>query len=245
MLTDFIDRRTANVYGIYGHLGGGKTLTAVEIILFSLSLGWKVSTNIRVFHISRFQENYQFIEDFAEVDFWSLPVGAPRGSSDTFRSCIVIDECAEFFDQYSSNSPQVKKFLSWLRHSSKRGQFVFLIVQQPEFIAKSLRLLINKWICCLDMYQLRLPFLHIRPPFCGDFVARRILDKWGNVISSGFNLVNKKDVGFYYSTSQSIALAGRQGEDDTVPTSKPPLPLQQSLFFFGLLFIYFVLYLSF
>ena len=29
MLQDFIDKKTANVYGIFGNLGGGKSMTAV------------------------------------------------------------------------------------------------------------------------------------------------------------------------------------------------------------------------
>ena len=240
MLVDFIDKRTANVYGIYGHLGGGKTLTAVELSLDFLRLGWSVTSNIQLFHVDRYKDKYQFVPDMSEVDFWKLPVGAPRGSASKYRSVIVIDECAEFFDQYSSQSPQVRNFLSWLRHSSKRGQFVFLIVQQPEFIAKSLRLLINKWIVCLDLEQARLPVLKIHPPFCRDFVARRIFDKFGNCLSRGLSLCNKRDIGFFYSTSQSIALAGR-GDDDMEVSSKRPLPCQQSLFILGLVYVYYLL----
>ena len=241
MLIDFIDKRTANVYGIYGHLGGGKTLTAVELSVGFLRLGWSVTSNIQLLNLNRLSVRYQFIEDFSSVDFWSLPCGAPRGSENPFRSVIVVDECAEFFDQYSSQSPQVRSFLSWLRHSSKRGQFVFLIVQQPEFIAKSLRLLINKWISCLDLEQARLPVLKIHPPFCSSFVARRVFDKWGNCISRGLSLAHKKDIGFYYNTSQSIALAGR-GQDFLEKSSKPPLPMQQSLFFFGFLYLLWILF---
>ena len=241
MLIDQIDKRTANVYGIYGHLGGGKTLTAVELMVDFLRLGWAVTTNIQLFHLGRLSERYRYIDDFANVDFWTLPVGAPRGSESKYRSVIVVDECAEFFDQYSSTSPQVKSFLSWLRHSSKRGQFVFLIVQQPEFIAKSLRLLINKWIVCLDLEQARLPILKIHAPFCRPFVARRVFDKWGNCISTGLSLANKVDVGWYYSTSQSIALAGR-GDCDNGVAVKRALPYQQTIFFLGLLYIWWLLY---
>lgn len=240
MLIDFIDKRTANVYGIYGHLGGGKTLTAVELSVGFLRMGWKVTSNIEMFNLGRSAALYTFIKDFATVDCWKLPCGAPRGSDDPMRSVIVVDECAEFFDQYSSTSPQVKTFLSWLRHSSKRGQFVFLIVQQPEFIAKSLRLLINKWIVCLDLDQARLPVLKIHPPFCGSFVARRVFDKYGNCISRGLSLAHKKDVGYYYNTAQSIALAGR-GDDLTTRPPRPPMPMQQSLFFFGFCYLLWIL----
>ena len=222
MLGDNIDLRTANVYGIYGHLGGGKSLTAVELTLYFLRLGFTVVSNIEVYHTVGYKGRFEFVEDFFTVDFWKLPCGAPRGSPDSFRSVIIIDECAEFFDQYSSGSPFVKQFLSWLRHSSKRGQFVFLIVQRPEFINKSLRLLINKWVVCIDMEQFRLPFFRCRIPFTRRYVWRRIFDKYGNLISRGWNFADKYEIGWYYNTAQSIALKGRENDYKT-ENSKPPL----------------------
>lgn len=236
MLVDYIDRRSANVYGIYGHLGGGKSLTAVELSLNFLRLGWSVTSNILIRSKS---PKYRFIEDFQDVDFWSLPCGAPRGSDDPYRSVIVVDECAEFFDQYSSNSPYLKQFLSWLRHSSKRGQFVFLIVQKPEFISKSLRLLINKWIVCDDMEQFRLPYFKCRIPFTKGYVARRIFDRYGNLLSRGFNFASKSDIGRFYDTSQSIAIQGRQND---FITSLPP-PKAPSLLPFYLIAILYVLFI--
>lgn len=236
MLVDYIDRRSANVYGIYGHLGGGKSLTAVELSLNFLRLGWSVTSNILIRSKS---PKYRFIEDFQDVDFWSLPCGAPRGSDDPYRSVIVVDECAEFFDQYSSNSPYLKSFLSWLRHSSKRGQFVFLIVQKPEFISKSLRLLINKWIVCDDMEQFRLPYFKCRIPFTKGYVARRIFDRYGNLLSRGFNFASKSDIGRFYDTSQSIAIQGRQND---FITSLPP-PKAPSLLPFYLIAILYVLFI--
>lgn len=235
MITDFI-ADTANVYGIYGHLGGGKSLTAVEIAVWALRKGWTVVSNIELFHVEHFSGQYVFLRDLDGVDFWQLPCGAPRGSPDPFRVCIVIDECAEFFDQFSSRSPVLTAFLSWLRHSSKRGQNVFLIVQQPEFIAKSLRLLVNKWICCVDMAQFRLPMLRLKIPFTSHLVWRRMIDKYGNLISRGFNMADKMMIGYYYNTAQSIATAGR-GVDYRSNYSAP-IP---SLFGFFLLIFIFVL----
>lgn len=212
MLYDYIDTKVANVYGIYGNLGGGKSLTAVDLSIYFLGLGWTVTSNIYMFNLPKKCKNgkYTFVQDFENTDFWELPCGAPRGSPDSFRSVIVIDEVAEFFDQYSSGSQSAKRFLSWLRHSSKRGQFVFLIVQKPEFINKSLRLLIQKWVVCDDMYQTRIPVLKVRLPFCSQFVARRIFDKYGNLLSRGFNFANKNVIGRFYDTAQSIALEGRK-----------------------------------
>lgn len=220
MITDFIDLRTANVYGIYGHLGGGKTLTAVEIAIFFLRQGFTVCSNIALRNIDGLPGRFDYVEDFAMQDFWKLPCGAPRGSPSRFRTAIVVDECAEFFDQYSSNSPFVKNFLSWLRHSSKRGQFVFLIVQQPEFIAKSLRLLVNKWIVCTDMAQFRLPVIRATVPGCSGFVWRRLFDRYGNLISRGFNFADKRKIGRFYDTSQSIAVLGRRADFEEPPENR-------------------------
>ena len=211
-------------------------MTAVELSLNFLRLGWSVTSNILIRSKS---PKYRFIEDFQDVDFWSLPCGAPRGSDDPYRSVIVVDECAEFFDQYSSNSPYLKSFLSWLRHSSKRGQFVFLIVQKPEFISKSLRLLINKWIVCDDMEQFRLPYFKCRIPFTKGYVARRIFDRYGNLLSRGFNFASKSDIGRFYDTSQSIAIQGRQND---FITSLPP-PKAPSLLPFYLIAIIYVLFI--
>ena len=72
------------------------------------------------------------------------------------------------------------------------------------------------------------------------FVARRVFDKWGNCISSGLSLAHKRDIGYYYSTSQSIALQGR-GQDDMQVSHKRPLPFQQTLFIFGLIYVYYLL----
>ena len=234
MLQDFIDKKTANVYGIFGNLGGGKSMTAVELAVYFLSIGWCVTSNIRLFNIPP-SSDYTFIEDITQIDFWKLKQGAPRGSSSPFRSVIIIDEVAEFFDQWSSASPQLRAFMSWLRHSSKRGQFVFLVVQKPEFIAKSLRLLIHKWIVCTDMGQAFIPGLKIKFPFLSSFICRRVFDCYGNCISRGFNLRSKKSLGYYYSTAQNIARP-----EDFPPPPVPFIftPFEKLLFIF--LFLRFV-----
>lgn len=237
MLIDFIDKKTANVYGIYGHLGGGKTLTAVDLSLEFLKLNWIITSNISIKVPERYKKQYTFIEDFETVDFWKLPVGAPRGDPSSFRSVIIVDEAAEFFDQYSSFAANSKRFLSWLRHSSKRGQFVFLIIQHPDFLNSNLRKLIHKWIVCDDMEQLRFPIIKCRLPFCKNFVARRLFDKYGNLLSRGFNFATKSEIGKYYDTAQSIALEGR-----STPMLNITPPIKQTKFQF-LFFLFFLVYL--
>lgn len=207
---DYFDFAHTNVWGIYGHLGGGKTLTAVEIMVEALRLGYSVTSNVALRSIDSLPGKYSLLEDFHGVDFWSLPVGAPRGSDSPFRSIICIDEAAEFLDQYSSSSPVTKSFLSWLRHSSKRGQHVLLIVQRPEFLVKSARLLVNRWIMCDDLAQWRSPIIKMPIPFCSGYVRRVSYDRMGNQVSTGMALASKRAIGQYYDTAQSIATAGRQ-----------------------------------
>lgn len=241
MFAQYISWRTANCFGIYGHLGGGKTLTAVEIMLSALQNGFHVITNIHLRNLQHLKfprpPQITYIDEISSVDFWKLPCGAPRGSPDPYRVCIVLDEVAEFFDQNSFSSPVLKSFMSWLRHSSKRGQFVFLITQKPEFIAKSLRLLINMWIMCDDMAQVTLPFFKICLPFTSGTVRRILFDRYGNKISVGLQLANKAFFGNFYDTAQSIAVAGR--EVDYKSTFVPP-PRNYSFFLFVFALFYFV-----
>lgn len=200
-LFDFIDLNTAQVYGIYGLLGGGKTLTAVELMLDFLHAGHTVVSNIDLSVKNR--SNFHLV-DFNGCDWWSLPVGAPRGSDDPSRVAIFIDEAAEYFDQFSYSSFQVKSFMSWLRHSSKQGQFVFLIVQNPDFLVRSARSLCHSWINVLDMRQFRIPVVRIRLWFFSDYVLRRVFDKNGNLISRGLCLAKKSRIGRFYNTAQII-----------------------------------------
>lgn len=203
-LYEQIDKNTACVYGIYGHLGGGKTLTAVELMTEFLDDGHLVISNIQLAGSYKNRKRYVYVDDLNSIDWWQLQKGARRGSIDRFRVAIFIDESAEYFDQFSSGSYQAKSFLSWLRHSSKQGQFVFMIVQRPEFLNKSVRLLVNKWIVCDDLRTYKIPVIRIAIPFMSSYCWRRIFDRYGNLISRGFSIVNKYDIGQFYDTGQII-----------------------------------------
>lgn len=199
-----LNLEVAQVYGIYGLLGGGKTLTAVEIAKDFLEFGHDVVSNIMLKEPLYSNPRYKYIPDFSNVDWWSLPQGAPRGSGGSHRAAIIIDEAAEFFNQFSSASSKVQDMLSWLRQSSKRGQFVFMIIQRPEFLVKSARSLCHSWIVCTDLAQWRIPILRMTIPFCGNLVMRRIFDNMGNLLSRGFLVCNKYNIGRYYNTSQIL-----------------------------------------
>lgn len=202
---------TAGVYGIYGSLGGGKTLSAVDIAITFLRSGQYVVSNIRLLNLEpREQLRYSFVEDLREVKWFDLPCGSPRGSGGSKRVAVILDELPELLDQYTSGKePWVRELLSWLRHTSKRGQFVFLITQSPSFINKSVRTLVAYWFRCDDMAQLRLPVIRLPLYGFGGFVMRRLYDRDGNCLNHSMDLVSKKEIGQYYNTAQGLSLFGK------------------------------------
>lgn len=203
--------RTAQVWGITGNLGGGKTLSAVQVAVQAMQSGYFVATNIELCmdEICRYcdgdwpRELYRRI-DLESDDPNSWPVGDPRGTDGGRRVLIIIDEVAEWFDQFSSTSSAVKRFLSWLRHSSKRSQDVFLVVQRREYLAKSLRILIARWLWVEDLAVYRVPKLRVRIPFCGGMISRTIFDRYGNCVQRT-EFASKKKWGKFYVTAQILS----------------------------------------
>ena len=242
-----INFRTASVYGIYGSLGGGKSLTAVDIMLDFMLRGHDVYSNIRLYNLPPSYQSHFHYYDADGFDFKTLPYGSPRGTKGKRRVCIVIDEAAEYLDQFSSTSMYTRNFCSWLRHTSKNGQFVFLIVQSPDFLVKSVRLIVANWICCVDLAQFVLPFIRLRVPFTKNLIWRRVFDRRFNLISRGFDTVNKKFFGQFYKTSALVAHSlNANDEDDDTP---PPVPNVFELYgwvfwIFVILQLYYMLYFN-
>lgn len=220
---------TAQVWGISGNLGGGKSLSAVCMIVDALKRGWYVVTNmdLRTDLLSK-ECGYDVSSvvrrvDMEDSDPLSWPSGSPRGSGGNKRVVVVLDEVAEWFDQYSGTSPQVRGFLSWLRHSSKRSQDVVLIVQRKEYLAKSLRILVSRWVWCEDLAVWRIPVLRIRIPFCRGLVMRNVSDRIGNILQY-LDCISKAEYGRFYNTAQ--CLVSKPGEVvvyDTPFKYRPPL----------------------
>lgn len=212
---------TSQVWGICGNLGGGKSLTAVSMLVDALSRGWYVVTNMELNHNALTDylgyDSRKMVSrvDLDDSDPSSWPSGSPRGSGGKKRVVVVLDEVAEWFDQYSSTSENVRRFLSWLRHSSKRSQDVILIVQRKEYLAKSLRILVARWVFCEDLAVWRVPVLRIRLPFCSGLVMRNVSDRLGNCLKY-LDTCSKSFYGKFYSTSQCLARGMSANEYATV-----------------------------
>lgn len=239
----YLDRQPL-VWGITGDLGGGKTLTSVSIAIDAMRSGYMVVSNI-LLDIDGICKRYGQslrrlyksvpLSSPASVSPWDYPAGDVRGNG-RHRVLIILDEIAEWFDQYQlANQGYLKEWLSWLRHSSKLGQDVFVIVQRPEYVNKSLRLLISRWVTCDNLAIMRLPIIRCRLPFMGGFILQRVYDKQGQLVDR-FRFLRKNAYGKYYNTGQ---LLGAHADNRGVVYYRPVLRKQYDLFKFG---VYLVLF---
>lgn len=216
----------SHVWGITGNLGGGKSLTAVSLAVHAMERGYFVVSNItldcdsiyRHFGVpaSRLYQHFSF--ESPDFDPFTLPCGSPRGSGGRKRVLVVLDECAEWIDQYSTlSNPRIKRFLSWLRHSSKRSQDVVLIVQRLEYLNKSIRILISKWVVVDDLLVYRLPVVRMRIPFLGGFCLQRVFDRNRRLVQGPY-IVRKSLYGRFYRTAECLNLDGASiCEEYTIP----------------------------
>lgn len=200
------------VWGITGNLGGGKSLTAVNLAVTSMLQGYFVASNIWL-NLDAICRDYgdwmrdlylHFNFDY-DFDASALPTGSPRGTRGGKRVLVILDECAEWLDQYTSMSdPRVKNFFSWLRHSSKRSQDVVLIVQRLDYLNKNLRILVSKWLIVDDLSTYRLPVLKCRCWGFFGFCMQRVFDRQKRLIQ-GPCIVRKSKWGRYYDTAQCLS----------------------------------------
>lgn len=208
--------RNAQVWGITGNLGGGKSLTAVQFAVDAMSRGFFVASNISIdqnqvaTHYGDFtRQLYLHISlDDPTFDPFQIPCGSPRGSGGKKRVLVILDECAEWVDQYSSaKDPRISRLWSWLRHSSKRSQDVFIVVQRPDYLNKVIRILISRWIWVNDLATYRIPVLKLRFPFCAGYVMRNIFDGQKNRIGS-VSFASKSYWGRFYNTAECLNADG-------------------------------------
>lgn len=201
------------VWGVTGDLGGGKTLSAVSLAVVAMQHGFFICSNVTLncdairqdFGIPADKLYMHFSFESDDFDPFALPVGSPRGSGGRKRVLVIMDECAEWIDQYSSTqtSPRIKRFLSWLRHSSKRSQDVVLIVQRLDYLNKNIRELISKRLVVDDLRVWRLPVVKMTLPFCGGYCMQRVFDGRKKLLQ-GPHIVKKSVFGRYYNTAECL-----------------------------------------
>lgn len=171
--------------GIVGHMSGGKTYTAVADMLQRLLEGHVVVSNIRLScrGVTAFlgvpcllwKRNYYYLTETPELyheisllDYNAYPMGSPRGT-DTYESDLVyiyLDEISSVFDSITHSAQQnIKDVAVWARHTEKRGQMVYLIMQFSSELHKRLRNHVTEYVTCVNTSKLRLPVLNIRLPW--------------------------------------------------------------------------------
>lgn len=231
------------VWGITGNLGGGKSLSAVCLAAVAMSRGYFVVSNItldldelsREFgpRVRRLYQHFSFNDE--DFDPFDLPVGSPRGTPGGKRVLVIMDECAEWIDQYTSTqtSPRIKQFLSWLRHSSKRSQDVVLVVQRLDYLNKNIRLLVSKWLIVDDLRVWRVPVLKMRLPFMGGWCMQRVFDRNKKLVQ-GPCIVNKKAFGRFYRTAECLNSDGALHLNEYVMPGGRDIPFEKWLMFYAL-----------
>lgn len=236
--------KTAQVWCICGDLGGGKTLTSVSMMVTAMLRGYYVVSNVLLNdsllcslpcgrslyqHIVVRDEKYDEEGNLlSRVDFnpFTIPSGSPRGSDGRKRVLVVLDECAEWFDQYTSakSDKTISRVMSWLRHTSKRSQDVVFIVQRREYLQKNFRILVSRWVEVRDLAVWRLPVFKIRLPFMGRLCLATVHDKTGQRIRTPY-LINKVEFGQWYDTAQNLSSYGGHSFEYTLPAVRYTVPL--------------------
>lgn len=219
------------VWGITGNLGGGKSLSAVALGVNAMSKGYFVVSNIhfKMDVVSRWYGDwtrnlYQEISVDTFKDPFQLPCGDPRGTPNGRRVLVILDEVAEWFNQYQrGDKGLVESWSSWLRHTSKRGQDIVLIVQRAEYLHKQLRSIVSRWVEVVDLAVYKLPLIKVRVPFFArGFCLIRQYDREG-FSCAPLSLVGKKAYGCFYDTAQCLSVHGStyQAYDMPVVYEKP------------------------
>jgi hypothetical protein len=207
------------IYGVTGLLGGGKTLGAVVDMADHLRRGCIVVTNIQLnlAEIAKdldvdeawLRERYRYIDVEEDIDPYAWPMGDRRGTPNQRKVLIVIDEAGEWFSNLEGNK-QLKAFTSFLRHSDKRGQDVYLIVQDPSILFRQGRVLVHRWLYMRNMRHWKIPGLGwgLPPPWRYEF-HRLLHDSTGKtLLSRTCRLLGTRPY-TYYDTSATYGDSAR------------------------------------
>lgn len=223
--------------GIVGNMSGGKSYSAVYDMLQRIRTGHVVVTNIILNFdaVSDYlgvdaaiwgRQYFRLVDDdeadsanhlLSNSDYESWPCGAPRGSPDYDRRMVYIylDEVSSIFDAMTSGSSAlIQRVAAWARHTEKRGQMLYLIMQFENELHKRLRVHITEYIFCRNMANLRVPILRCRlPKSLFSFIAQIHLAPDGETTLGTPNILPLDPRVFScYSTSQIVV-----GSSDFAP----------------------------
>lgn len=235
--------------GITGNMSGGKSYTAVEILLSYLAKSHRVASNIKlncqgvtkylcspcvlwkqfVYLIENDEDYTGGYHCISLRNYNSYPCGSPRGTADYNKNKVYIflDEISSVFDSMiSSADGGVQAVATWARHSEKRGQMIYLIMQFQSELHKRLRVHITEYIHCTNSSNILIPFtgLHL-PPFLQKKIIRTHYMADGETVvgsNKWFNLDSR--VYDCYNTGQIVV--GHK-TDDIMPM---PLKIDRSDF---------------
>lgn len=212
--------------GIIGYMSGGKTYTAVQMMLHFLRFDHRVCTNVRLNcrAVSRYldrpcviwKQYYYFLTDtptgynevsLSQYDMW--PCGTPRGASDYDKQKVYIflDEVSSLFDSMVSSADDgIKAVATWARHTEKRGQMLYLIMQFPNELHKRLRVHITGYVECTNTSAIRIPLLGIGMPWGlrNIIIRRELMPDLETVVGSA--IWTRLDARIYacYNTGQIV-----------------------------------------
>lgn len=170
--------------GITGFMSGGKSYYAVEHMLGMMIQHHRVASNIilQCQAVTSYtgipcvfwkQLYYSLVDkpngyhQIAVDDYDHYPHGSPRGSADYERRIcyIYLDEASSIFDSITHSADnKIQTVAAWCRHTEKRGQRLFLIMQFASELHKRVRVHITEFVSCTNSSSLKVPFLGIGLP---------------------------------------------------------------------------------
>ena len=211
------------IYGVTGLLGGGKSYGCVKMGLEHMAKGGVWATNI-VINIEAAAvwcrlppdvvgKLYYNIDPDVNPDCYSWPRGDSRGRGKR-RVMVTIDEAGEWFSNLADGGKgRMANFTSWLRQSDKRGQDVYLIVQDASILAKQGRVLAHRWIYFRNMRNWKIPKVGwgLPPPWCYEFHKFEYDSTGKNSIGKEISMTDRR-IYHIYDTS---AMFGQSAKEST------------------------------
>jgi len=159
------------IYIITGHLGSGKTLSAVALIREYMERGCRVAGNVTV-------NLKKLVGPKNKIPYLLLPSVPTVQNLDKIGEgydgkeyderkfgLLVLDEAGYWLNAREWNDPRRKGLYGWITHARKLGWDVALIIQDLEALDSQIRRAISEVIVtCSRLDRIKVPFLPISLP---------------------------------------------------------------------------------